>query len=507
MVVEAFPATDAADGSSAARLPGSADRTEEVQAPLEAERRARLLLAGSPALAQRLAEQLPDDWQITLVGLNVHAADADAGFERMQGDPTSALVLERAGVSGTRVVVAALPDPEENLEVCRGARERLKVPAVLALVASSAAVEPYRALGVETIDEAALIAVAVRNQVERASAVAQDVGLGRGELVEIALQPNSPVIGRRLRAFHPRGWAVAAVFRGDELLLPAPETVLRADDRLLLVGQPDRLAVIAEYLRVGRAHFPLPNGGTIAGAVWGAPRPALLQEVAALVAGVGLQEVALTACDDVAAWQAAAEQLDLPAAVRWSKSERGPADTVSEVLNTLSPGCLVLPPERSRLPRPFSGAAAPLARALAESAAPIFIPRGTYPYERIVLPVVRSPLPNGAVQAALDLAEQLHAELVTVHVRAAAFLAEHGDEEAVVAAAVDEMAAVRRREVQHERRTGNPLAELQRLAGPNQLAVFSHRRGRRWRGLRPDLSAYLAQRFAGSAIVVPVDAP
>jgi Trk K+ transport system NAD-binding subunit len=487
---------------------GAGDMAAEL-APLEAERRALLLVAGSPALARRLAEQLPGDWQITLVSPEAHAVDADAGdervIERVNGDPTSALVLERAGAGGARVVLAALPDPEENLEVCRGARERLLVPTVLALVPSAEAAEPFHALGVETIDAAGLVATAVRNQVERASAVAQDVGLGRGELVEIALQPNSPVIGRRLRAFRPRGWAVAAVFRGDELLLPEPETVPQADDRLLLVGQPDRLGVIAEYLRVGRARFPQPNGGTIAGVVWGAPRPVLLQEVAALAAGVGLQEIALVACGRSGDWQAATDALDRAVAVRWSKDERDPAEIVSEVLKDLSPGCLVLPPARARLPHPFAGMAAPLARALNESAVPVFIPRGTFPYERILLPVVRTPLPNGAVQAALDLSEQLHGELVTVHVRAPAFLAEHGDEAAVVTAAVDEMAAVRRREVQHERRTGNPLAELQRLAGPNRLAVFSHHRDRRWHGLRPDLSAYLAQRLAGSALVVPVD--
>lgn len=480
-------------------------QAEPAPASIEAERGACLLVAGRPALAELLHQQLPNDWQITLVRTDADESRSGDGFEAHRGDPTSALVLQRAGAADARAILAALPDPAENLEVCRLARQQLGVPNVIAVVGSAGDAEPFAALGVETIDELAVVATAVRNQIERASAAVQSVGQSQGELVEITLQPSAPVVGRRLRAFRQIGWSLAAVYRDKQLILPEPEVVLQAGDRLLLVGQPDRLSVIAEYLRVGRPQFPLPYGTSIAGPVWGEPSPALLQEVAYLAQGVGLKEICLTVCGGERGWQAAADRLDLPVNVRWGVSDASAADAVSEVLGRIGPGCLVVPPGRARLPRPFAGLAPPLKRALQEAHVPVLVPRGCFPYERILLPVFRTPLPQGAVQSSFDLAEQLSAELVTVHVQAPAFLEEHGDDAAVVVSAVDEMAAVRRRQVQHERRTGNPLGELQQLSQPNQLIVLSHRRGRRWRSFRPDVSAYLAQRFSCTALILPVD--
>ncbi|MHB8577575.1 MAG: TrkA C-terminal domain-containing protein [Dehalococcoidia bacterium] len=485
--------------------PVAAEQTEQPQPPLQAERRPRLLLAGRASIARQLALQLPNDWEITLVHPDAGADDAAESFQSFRGDPTSLLVLQRAGAADARALLAALPDAEENLEVCRLARGQINVPNVIAVVPAAEAAEPFRALGVEVIVEAAVVATAVRNLVERGSAAVQDVGLGQGELVQITLHPSAPVIGRRLRTFRPRGWTVAAIFRGAELVLPEPDTVLQPDDRLLLAGRPDRLSAVAEYLRVGRAQFPLPYGSTIAGPVWGKPSNLFLQEVAYLAAGVGVKELALVACEHEADWRALADGMDLPAAIRWSASDRAPADAVSEVIGSLSPGCLIVPPGRARLPRPFAGLTRPLSRALREAHVPVLVPRGTFPYQRVLLPVFRSPVPHGAVQSAFDLAEQLQAPLTTVHVQAPAFLQEHGDEAAVVSAAVDEIAAVRRRQVQHEQRVGNPLAELQAFERQYQLLVLSHRRGRRWRSLRPDISAYLTQRFAGTVLVLPMD--
>lgn len=492
------------------------DAIVSTTAPLAAERTALLLLAGDFALARQLVQQLPNEWRVRLISPDAGATGPDAAeshdgpepaVEIFRGEPTSAVMLQRAGAATARTVVTALADPDENLEVCRIAAQQLNVPNVIAVVPSTDAgvVDPYRALGAQVVVAAAVVATAVRNIAEPTSAAVQEVGPGQGELVQLTLQPSSPVVGRRLRAFRQRGWTVAVLFRGEELILPQPDTVLQAGDRLLLAGTPEQLSVIAEYLRVGRAQFPLPYGASIAGPVWGEPSEDFLREVAYLANGVGVREVTLSTCDHGDAWRTVAERLPLPVEIAWDSTALHPAAAVTDVVQRFSPGCLVMPAGRPRLPRPFAGLSAPLQTALATAQIPVLLPRGTFPYQQLFLPVFRSPLPPGPTQAALDLADHLGATLTTVHVQAPRFLEEHGDEPDAVAAAVDEMASLRRFQVQHERRVGNPLGELQQLAGPNRLIVLSHRRGRRWRSFRPDVSAYLAQRFNGSVLVQPVD--
>jgi Trk K+ transport system NAD-binding subunit/nucleotide-binding universal stress UspA family protein len=478
---------------------------EPAKSAIEAERGPLLLLAGAPALARQLCAQLPNDWKVVLVSPDAGPPAGEEQFDRFHGDPTSAMVLRRAGAADARALLAGLTDPEENLEVCRLARLQLKLPRVVAILGPDEDETAFQALGVDVIAQNTVVATAARNLLERASVAVQEAGLGQGELVQITLQSSSPVVGRRLRIFRQRGWTVAAIFRGDQLVIPDPNTVLQSEDRLLLVGQPDRLSEIGEYLRVGRAQFPLPYGTVIAGPVWGAPSAALINEVAYLAAGVGLKEVALTICGEDEGWGSMAATLDLPAAVRWDKTSSGPIEAISALLSYPSPGCLVIPNAPARLPRPFAGVSRALRWALDGAYVPIFVPRGTFPYEQVLLPAARTPLPHGAVQVAFDLSEQLGAELLTVHVQAPATLEETSDAASEIDAAVDELAAVRRRQLKHERREGNPIAEIQRLAAAHQVMILSHRRGKRWRSLRPDVSAYLAQRFRSSVVILPVD--
>ncbi|MGI8551383.1 MAG: TrkA C-terminal domain-containing protein [Dehalococcoidia bacterium] len=485
--------------------PSDETLVNEEQSVIAAERGPHLLLAGTSFLAHQLFKQLPHAWKITLVSLDTDDGQDAAEFETIRGDPTSALVLQRAGATEARAILAALPDLEANLEICRIARQQLHLPQVITIVRAADDLGPFQELGVEIIVNATVVATAAGNLLERGSTAVEGSGLGQGELIQTTLQPSSPVVGRRIRSFHREGWTFAAIYRQDQLILPTDNTMLEADDRLLLVGRPDRLRDIADYLRVGQARFPLPYGTTLLGPVWGEPSLDLLHELAYVAGATSIEAIEVTVCGSDPAWRSAAETIEFPVRLSWASTSRSPEDAVSELLRQPARGCLFVPHQKPRLPRPFSGVTLPLQRALDQAHMPVLIPRGSFPYERVLLPVFRSPLPQGAVQAAFDLSEQLHASLITLHVQAPSALEEHSDDTATIGAALDEQAALRRARVQHERRSGNPIAEISRLAGPNQLAVISHRRGRRWRSLRPDISSYLAQRLQNSALILPSD--
>ena len=251
-----------------------------------------LLLVGDEVLAAELRARLPDHWQITLVTA-AHGCRSEAGLQVHVGDGTSALVLERAGISATRVLVAALEDAKANLEVCRLGRQRFDVPQVHALVESASRAAAFRELGVEPIIVGAAMATALRNRLERASIALDGVGLGEGEILQISVHPSSPAIGRALRSFSPQQWTVAAVFRSGALIIPHGDTVLEAHDSVLLIGLPHVLPAVGEYLRVGRTQFPLPYGVGLVALADGVPAAPLLREVAALAAAARLNDVPL----------------------------------------------------------------------------------------------------------------------------------------------------------------------------------------------------------------------
>jgi Trk K+ transport system NAD-binding subunit len=472
--------------------------------PIEAERLPLLIVAGDPSLARQLRLQLATHWRVMVVAAEEGLDEAE-DIEMVRGDPTSGLVLEHAGASEARALIAAMPDAVSNLEVCRLAHSRLSVPKLVAVVPSMDRVEAYEELGAEVVNPSLIAATAVRNAIERTSIAVETIGLGQGELVQVTLQASSPFAGRALRSLHPIGWNVAAIFRENRLILPERETVLQVDDRLLLVGPPERLSLVTEYLSVGRAQFPLPYGTVIGGPVWGKPSEGLLREVAYCASAVGVQApLLLQISGETSGWQELAERLDLPVSIQWSSTDLTPEGAVSEMLAQPEIGCLVVPPGHAYLPRPFSGVTAPLRKALQTANIPLFVPKGTFPYERVLFPVAGPRLSQGALQIAFDVAEHLDIPLWTVHVSGPAFL-EPNPDETDTTAAIDQAAALRRRTLRHERRIGNPIAELAELHNPNQLMVLSHRRGRRWRSLKPDISAYLSQRYQDSLLILPVD--
>jgi chloride channel protein, CIC family len=74
---------------------------------------------------------------------------------------------------------------------------------------------------------------------------------GRKELNLCVLRPESSLVGKTIRSCYEEAQdsrlEIIGVLRGGEILPPAPETVLKEQDRLLIIGSSDALARIAEH--------------------------------------------------------------------------------------------------------------------------------------------------------------------------------------------------------------------------------------------------------------------
>ena len=66
-------------------------------------------------------------------------------------------------------------------------------------------------------------------------------------VTEVALKPDSPVIGKTLRELEfPEDALVAVVLRDDEAIVPRGSTELRAGDRLVLITLPENHGTVAQ---------------------------------------------------------------------------------------------------------------------------------------------------------------------------------------------------------------------------------------------------------------------
>ena len=93
--------------------------------------------------------------------------------------------------------------------------------------------------------------------------VAQNIGLGIGEIVEVSVPVGSSYAYRHLASIEQSKWKIAALYRSNTLLLPRPALMLLPNDLLLLIGEPHVLQSVFKSIKKEQGQFPSPFGSSI----------------------------------------------------------------------------------------------------------------------------------------------------------------------------------------------------------------------------------------------------
>ena len=179
----------------------------------------------------------------------------------MVGDGCDPLVLDAAGLGRADVVVADTGDDEDNLVVCLIAKRHSQARCIARVN------NPKNKLIFESIDREKPITLISSTEVIL-SAINEHVNVqdyaiitklkdGDLELVKVSIPAGSPSDGKRIvDVTLPRSSIVVAVDRkGEDLLIPNGDTLLRAGDLVILMVKNDaraeaRLALVGEKTAV-----------------------------------------------------------------------------------------------------------------------------------------------------------------------------------------------------------------------------------------------------------------
>ena len=191
------------------------------------------LVEKDPDRARTLAQELPD----TLV---------------LQNDATDPKFLKREGVADADLVVSALTPDERNLLTSTLSRD-LGADRVLSVVHRNVYESVFTSSGIDTtvnprreVIEEILRHTRVRG-VEKITFVERD----RGEVVEVKLTAESPLVGRPLQDAVqdvPHNFVLGAVVREGEALIPRGKTVLEPRDHLVMFVDADVSAEVLEAI-------------------------------------------------------------------------------------------------------------------------------------------------------------------------------------------------------------------------------------------------------------------
>ncbi len=465
-----------------------------------------LFIAGAGVTGSLLTDRAKAHWRVTLVDPNPSMGEKfvdQEGVEFFEGDATSTLCLRKAGVEQATCVVATTGSDEVNLEVCRLARERFGVERCLALVHEPEQGQQYEELGIRWVSRAGSVASIIESQLDTGRRTTADIGLGQGEIYEVTVQPHSPVVGKSLAILRPQSWLLGAIYRKGKLVVPHGKTKIEADDRCLLIGEPDILPGIADYFQRGSSEFPLQFGKTVA-LVAGA-EPICWDEVTWLVEHSAARSARLLVPKTLPGeWGQELEGrtafVDRPYALdgRWPTSYK-------EVESILDVACLALtaPPLDWRDRFGFGNRA--LMDLLDETYEPVLLTRSSHPYRKILVAVSPGTGAGRATELAVDIARKFEATLTAVGVCPADIVGGEETREELSEALnrTKSVASLYNQQIELVVRDGNPVRQVVELSKEFDLLVIAHRHRRQFSLTKPDVSRYILLHAACSTIVLP----
>ena len=207
-----------------------------------------VLICGGGKVGANLARLLlRADHEVTLIEQRAERfASLEEEFEHVvqRGDATELFVLERAGIKRPPdLVLAVTGDDEDNVIICQLAKEKYRVPKVIARVNDPRNQAHFDLLGIApTICATSNIMGLIEHEVPEHGLVhLLELRNENLEIVEVQIAEESPVAGKRVERLElPDGARLISVKRNGQFEIADDDTVLRPGDQVLAVLQPGK---------------------------------------------------------------------------------------------------------------------------------------------------------------------------------------------------------------------------------------------------------------------------
>ena len=185
--------------------------------------------------------------EVTLIEQRATRFDMlEAEFEHQvhRGDATEIYVLERAGIKRPPdLVLAVTGDDEDNVIICQLAKEKYRVPKVIARVNDPRNQAHFDLLGIApTICATSNIMGLIEHEVPEHGLVhLLELRNENLEIVEVQIAEGSPVAGKRVERLDlPDGARLISVTRDGQSEIAVGATELKPGDQVLAILQPGK---------------------------------------------------------------------------------------------------------------------------------------------------------------------------------------------------------------------------------------------------------------------------
>jgi len=117
--------------------------------------------------------------------------------------------------------------------------------------------------GIEWVNMQEVLALNLMDSLPNIPVLAQNIGLGQGEIMEVIVPFGSSFVYRHIGAIEQNKWQIAAIYRNRQLILPSDQKMIHPNDLLVLVGEPNVLKSIYRAIKRELGQFPAPFGSKL----------------------------------------------------------------------------------------------------------------------------------------------------------------------------------------------------------------------------------------------------
>lgn len=117
--------------------------------------------------------------------------------------------------------------------------------------------------GNEWINMRQILAFNLIDHLPNIPVLAQNIGLGNGEIMEVLVPFGSSFVYRHIGTIEQNNWNIAAIYRNRQLILPSEQRMIQPNDVLVLIGEPNVLKSVYRAIKRELGQFPAPFGSKL----------------------------------------------------------------------------------------------------------------------------------------------------------------------------------------------------------------------------------------------------
>jgi len=205
-----------------------------------------IIVVGGGTVGYYLSKALLSEGHEVLViekdATKVQRIEDELGSMCIQGDGCEAATLEEAGTGRANLFVAVTNEDEDNLVASQIAKHKFNVPRTIARIGNPKNEALFKKLGIDvTVSTTNLILEQIEQELPTHPLI-HLLKLSKGELeiVEVKISSTSAAVGKQISGLSlPPGSVLSLIIKEQGVQVPRPETILEADDRVIVVTKPE----------------------------------------------------------------------------------------------------------------------------------------------------------------------------------------------------------------------------------------------------------------------------